>query len=91
MLHPLGFLSGDCLVRVMKMKYHNDVSLLVKDFMSPKCYTVAENDNIMKAIESFSDNSFVILPVVDEANKVIGLLSRLSVFRFVVALKQQSW
>ena len=40
---PIGFLSErDCLIRVMKMKYHNDTSIRVRDFMSPKCFTIGE-------------------------------------------------
>ena len=90
--NAVGFLSErDCLVRIMKMKYHNDMSVTVKDFMSPKCFTVEEDDNIMRAIEAFSDKSFNILPVVSSKKKVVSILTRQAVFRYVVTLKQQSW
>ncbi len=88
----VGFLSErDCLVRVMKMKYHNDMSICVKDFMSPHCATIEEEDSVMSAIKSFSDNSYHILPVVGNKNKVVSILTRQSVFRYVVSLKQQTW
>ena len=89
---PVGFLSEkDCLVRVMKMKYHNDVSERVGDFMSPECVTILKEEHIMKAVEMFSDKAFNILPVVSSKNKVVGVLTRQSVFRYVVGLKQQNW
>lgn len=88
----IGFLSErDCLVRVMKMKYHNEVSNRIVDFMSPKCFTVHENDSISKAIDLFSNNFFIILPVVSDSNRITGILSRSAVFQYVVGLKQQSW
>ena len=88
----IGFLSErDCLAHVIQMKYHNDMSSHVSDIMSKTCVTINENDNIMKAIEIFSEKSFQILPVVNHDDKVVGLLSRQSVFRYIVRLKQQSW
>ena len=88
----VGFLSErDCLIRIVKMKYLNDISIKVKDLMSNKCFTVDENENIMKAIEAFSEKSFHILPVVDTNNKLVGIITRHAVFRYIVSLKQQTW
>ena len=88
----IGFLSErDCLAHVIQMKYHNDMSSHVSDIMSDKCITINEMDNIMKAIEIFSEKSFQILPVVNHEDKVVGILTRQSVFRYIVSLKQQNW
>ena len=89
---PVGYLSErDCLVRIMDMKYHNDISVKVKSLMSQECQTIVEDDNIMKAVEIFSAKSFHLLPVVDTKGVLTGLLSRHVVFRYVVNLKQQNW
>ena len=88
----VGFLSEkDCLVRVVKMKYHNDISAHVKEIMSKNCFVIQKNEDLMKAIEYFSDKNFHIIPVVNEKNQVEGVLVRQDVFRYVVKLKQQSW
>ncbi|MBC61031.1 MAG: hypothetical protein CMP11_01125 [Zetaproteobacteria bacterium] len=88
----VGFLSEkDCLVRVVKMKYHNDISAHVKEIMSKNCFVIQKNEDLMKAIEYFSNKNFHIIPVVNEKNQVEGVLIRQDVFRYVVKLKQQSW
>ena len=89
---PIGFLSErDCLIRMMQIKYHNDISVKVKDLMSSECFTVKEDDPILRAVEIFSDKSFHLLPVLNSHKKVVGILTRQSVFRHVVSLQQQSW
>ena len=90
--NPVGFLSErDCLVRIMKIKYHNDMSSRVQDVMSPECIALEKNGNIMTAVEAFSDKSSNIMPVVNSKNKVVGVLTRHAVFRYVLSLKQQNW
>ena len=88
----IGFLSErDCLAHVVQMKYHNAMSSDVSDIMSTTCVTINEDDNIMKAVEIFAKTSFHLLPVVNHEDKVVSLLTRHSVFRYTVSLKQQSW
>ena len=89
---PIGFLSEkDCLLRIMQMKYYNDMSEKVKDFMSKTCFTIGKNEHIIKAVETFSKHSFNILPVINNQRKVIGILNRQDVFRYMVKIKQQNW
>lgn len=88
----VGFLSErDCLVRVIRMKYYNENPTLVSEAMTEKCVTISENDDIMKAIRAFSENYFHIIPVVDQSNRIVGMLSRKAVFRKVVKMKQTDW
>ena len=59
--------------------------------MSSDTFSIKEDENIMSAIEIFSNKNFYILVVVNNSNRVTGIISRNVVFRYVVKLKQQNW
>lgn len=89
---PVGFLSQkDCLTRILKMQYFNDVADTVKNFMSTKCLTISEDDKIIKGVTMFSEKSLHIIPVVNSSNIIVGILTRKSVFKYMLSLKQQTW
>lgn len=65
-----------------KLKYSMDHR--VEDFMRTKgLYTVQPNDDIEKALHILSKYHFKKLPVVDEENKVVGVISRGDMIRFI--------
>ena len=49
--------------------------MFVSDWMTTKVFSVSANDNVAEAIRIMKEKKIKHLPVVDESNKVVGILS----------------
>ena len=87
----VGFLSEkDCLKYEMDMKYYNDGSRTVRDYMSRKIIPVHPNSGIHEAIDLFTKFHFYCYPVVEDG-KVVGVIYRRSVLQAVCSMAQAEW
>ena len=51
------------------------VSMKAKDIMTPNVITVSKSDSVEKAIKLLLEHNITGLPVVDEAGRVIGIIT----------------
>jgi len=73
----VGFVSEqDCLRSLLVSSYHCEGSLIVDEFMHDQPLTVAESDSVVNVAELMVNQTPKIYPVVDSANKVVGVISR---------------
>lgn len=87
----VGFLSEkDCLKYQMDMKYYNDQSRSVYDYMSRKIIPVHPNAGIHEAIHLFTKFHYYCYPVIEE-NKVVGVVYRRAVLEAVCSMAQTEW
>jgi CBS domain-containing protein len=56
-------------------------SILAKDIMTPNPTVVKVDSSIDKAIDIIIENEIVLVPVVDDNNKIVGVVSRLDIIR----------
>ena len=88
----VGFLSEkDCLKYEMDVKYYNDQSRTVRDYMSRKIIPVHPNAGIHEAIDLFTRYHYYCYPVVKESKKVVGVIYRRSVLQAVCRMDQTDW
>lgn len=88
----VGYISQkDCMIRMAKVKYNNDVSKLVKDFMTKKCFVISELESMLTAMDIFTKNSYHILPVINEKKIIVGVLTREKIFKYLASIEQQTW
>jgi len=87
----VGFLSEkDCLKYEIDMKYYNDQSRTVRDYMSRTIIPVHPNAGIHDAIDLFTKFHFYCYPVVEET-KVVGVVYRRAVLEAVCSMAQTDW
>jgi predicted transcriptional regulator len=87
----LGFLSEkDCLQISHQIKYYNDHSGIVADYMTVNVICLESSDSIFKAIELFIQKGFHSLPIVEDG-KLIGILDRHTVLKSVSKMSATSW
>jgi len=55
--------------------YNNKIDRFVDDIMTPDCVGIAKEEDIKKAIEMMGDYQLKRIVVVDQAKKVVGILS----------------
>lgn len=59
-------------------------SLKVKDYMTTRLVTFGPKTNVVEAMDAFLKHSISGAPVVDEAGKLIGLLSEVDLMQVIV-------
>jgi CBS domain-containing protein/anti-sigma regulatory factor (Ser/Thr protein kinase) len=84
----IGILSLEDIVRAMQK---NELSASVSQYMTRKLITVASYDPIVSAIQKFSDSRLGRLPVVDENNKLVGIITKGDVTRGVLVALQKDY
>ncbi|HLR63088.1 MAG TPA: CBS domain-containing protein [Lentibacillus sp.] len=67
----------------LRHKIETSIEHNSSEIMKKKVYTVRPDDDIEKALSIFSRYHFKKIPVVDESNKVIGVISRGDIIRSV--------
>lgn len=88
----VGFLSEkDCLRQALDMKYHNAEPGKVSDYMTKYVTTFSEDDGLIEAVELFTRHYFHTVPVVNESQKVVGILTRRTLLEEVQKLFQTTW
>lgn len=82
----VGILSLEDIVRAMQK---NELSAPVSQYMTRNLITVAGYDTIIKALQAFTDSRLGRLPVVDEKNKLVGVITKGDITRgFLMALQR---
>ncbi|MBI5950804.1 MAG: CBS domain-containing protein [Chloroflexi bacterium] len=82
----VGILSLEDIVRAMQK---NELSAPVSQYMTRELITVAGYDSIIKALQAFTDSRLGRLPVLDENNKLVGMITKGDITRgFLMALQR---
>lgn len=84
----VGILSIEDLVRCMEK---NELQFPVSAYMSRNIVSVNAYDSVVKAIETFSTQRKGRLPVVDEAGKLVGIITKGDITRGVLNALQRDY
>lgn len=84
----IGILSLEDIVRAMQK---NELSATVSQYMTTKLITVGSYDSIVSAIQKFSDSRLGRLPVVDENDKLVGMITKGDITRGVLVALQKDY
>ena len=80
----IGVLSEkDCLRIMANGSFYDMPAGEVKDYMSTKCFTLQEDDDIFRAADLFLHHNFRRIPIINEENEVVGQISRRDVLRAI--------
>jgi len=73
----VGWISErECLQAALQVVYHNQRVATVKDLMQTEVLTVSLDDEVLGLAQQMLAAKPKIYPVVDSANKVVGVISR---------------
>lgn len=73
----VGWISErECLQAALQVVYHNQRVATVKDLMQSEVLTVSLEDDVLSLAQQMLNAKPKIYPVVDSANKVVGVISR---------------
>ena len=86
--HLAGILSLEDIVRALQK---NDLSAPVRNYMTTKLTTVMSYDPIVSAMQKFSDSGLGRLPVMDENNKLVGMITKGDITRGVLMALQKDY
>lgn len=84
----IGILSIEDIVRAMEK---NELAASVSQYMTSKLITVASYDSIVKAIQTFTESRLGRLPVLDEDNKLAGMITKGDVTRGILTALQKDY
>ena len=83
-----GILSLEDIVRAMQK---NELSAPVRQYMTTKLTTVMSYDPIVGAMQIFNDSGLGRLPVMDENNKLVGMITKGDITRGVLMALQKDY
>ncbi|HUE98361.1 MAG TPA: CBS domain-containing protein [Anaerolineales bacterium] len=86
--HLVGILSIEDIVRAMEK---NDLSVPTSRYMTKEVVTVASYDSIVKAIRTFTEKGLGRLPVVDENNVLVGMITKGDITRGILVALQKDY
>lgn len=72
---PIGIVTDRDLVERVVAKGRHPLETLVRDMMTPGPVTISENSSIEMALAAMRSGQFRRLPVVDENQRLVGLVS----------------
>ncbi|BAP14570.1 MAG: hypothetical protein AOY29_05055 [Alcanivorax borkumensis] len=73
----VGWISErECLQAALQVVYHNQRVATVRDLMQSEVLTVSLNDDVLNLAQQMLNAKPKIYPVVNAANKVVGVISR---------------
>lgn len=84
----VGILSLEDIVRALQK---NDLSASTSQYMTREVVTVASYDSIVKALRTFTEKSLGRLPVVDEHNKLVGMITKGDITRGILVALQKDY
>jgi CBS domain-containing protein/anti-sigma regulatory factor (Ser/Thr protein kinase) len=84
----IGILSLEDIVHAMQK---NELSAPVRKYMTTKLTTIASFDPIVSAMQIFSDSRLGRLPVLDENNKLVGMITKGDITRGVLIALQKDY
>src|ERR1041384_2819701 len=77
----IGILSLEDIVRALQK---NDLSALTSQYMTREVVTVNSYDTIVNAMRTFTEKGLGRLPVVDENNKLVGMITKGDITRGIL-------
>lgn len=84
----VGVLSIEDIVRAME---RNDLTETVGQYMTRSLVTVKSYDTIVKAMQTFAESHVGRLPVVDDQNKLVGMITKGDITRGVLMALQKDY
>ena len=84
----VGVISIEDIVRAME---RNDLTETVGQYMTRTLVTVASYDSIIKAMQTFTESHVGRLPVVDEENKLVGMITKGDITRGMLTALQKDY
>lgn len=84
----VGILSIEDIIRAMEK---NDLSASTSQYMTRAVVTVASYDSIVKAMSTFTEKGLGRLPVVDENNKLVGMITKGDITRGILQALQKDY
>ena len=84
----IGILSLEDIVRAMEK---DELSATVSQYMTQKLITVSSHDSIVRAIQTFTDSRLGRLPVIDENNKLVGMITKGDITRGILTALQKDY
>ncbi len=82
----VGWISEqDCIGVVCQVAYYSDRVATVEDVMSREVTAVGPDRNVMDLAEDMKNHKRKVYPVVDESNKVLGVISRRHILKAICA------
>jgi CBS domain-containing protein len=83
-----GVLSLEDIVRALQK---NDLSAPTSQYMTREVVTVASYDSIVKAISTFTERQLGRLPVIDENQRLIGMITKGDITRGILVALQKDY
>lgn len=84
----IGVISLEDIVRALQK---NDLSAVTSQYMTRDVVTVGDYDSIIKAIRTFTEKKLGRLPVVDEDEKLVGIITKGDITRGVLNALQKDY
>lgn len=84
----VGIVSLEDIIRAMEK---NDLSAHTSQYMTSNVVTVASYDSIVKAIQVFTEKGLGRLPVVDEDQKLVGMITKGDITRGILVALQKDY
>lgn len=84
----VGVISIEDIVRALQ---RNDLTETVGQYMTRELVTVASYDSIFKAMQTFTESHVGRLPVVNEENKLVGMITKGDITRGVLVALQRDY
>lgn len=84
----VGVLSLEDVVRALQK---NDLSASTSQYMTRDVVTVASYDSIVKAIRTFTEKQLGRLPVLDENDKLVGMITKGDITRGILVALQKDY
>ncbi len=84
----VGIISIEDIVHAME---RNDLTELVGQYMTRILATVSNYDSIYKAMQTFAERKVGRLPVVDENNKLVGMITKGDITRGILTALQKDY
>jgi CBS domain-containing protein/anti-sigma regulatory factor (Ser/Thr protein kinase) len=83
-----GVISLEDIVRALQ---RNDLAAITSQYMTRDVVTVASYDSIVKAIRMFTEKKLGRLPVVDEDEKLVGIITKGDITRGILVALQKDY
>lgn len=84
----VGIVSMEDIIRCLTQ---SDLNSLVSRYMTPKPYTVSENDPVIEALEVFVNSQVGRLPVISAEGKLAGILTKGDITRGLLRALQRDY
>jgi CBS domain-containing protein/anti-sigma regulatory factor (Ser/Thr protein kinase) len=84
----VGVISLEDIVRALQ---NNDLAALTSQYMTRDVVTIASYDSIIKAIRTFTEKKLGRLPVIDENNKLAGIITKGDITRGILVALQKDY